>query len=74
MEVVAVSLPWLKGLFLAPIRACRLTVTAAHFSASRGGGWWVQSRVLMVVMVGAPAAVLFFCEAAVRSVDSAAGD
>lgn len=38
MEVVAVSLPGLKGAISGPIRACRLTVTAAHFLANRGVG------------------------------------
>lgn len=32
------SLPWLKGAISGPIRACGLTVTAAHFSANRKGG------------------------------------
>lgn len=32
------SLPWLKGAISGPIRVYGLTVTAAHFSADRGGG------------------------------------
>lgn len=32
------SLPWLKGAISGPISAYGLTVTAAHFSANRGGG------------------------------------
>lgn len=37
MEVVALSLPRLKGAISGPITVYRLTVTAAHFSANRGG-------------------------------------
>lgn len=83
MEVVAVSLPWLKGAISGPIRAYGLTVTAAHFFCRQGRCWWwmsggkgggVRKKSRHAGQVGGPAA-LFVPECMrLSAVDSTAGD
>lgn len=66
------SLPWLKGAISGPIRAHGLTVTAAHFSANRGGWGGGKERGVE----GGRGVCLLLCCLCMRlsAVDSTAGD
>lgn len=62
------SLPRLKGAISGPIRAYRLTVTAAHFSAYGGGEGENEKEA------GGGGARCSVCATRLSAVDSTAGD